>query len=106
MTYFNPKIYNKDNLKDEDLRELEYWNEVFTNVIDNSFDDFCLKEMDDSETLRKIKTELIGNFCKMVKTNLAYAMQDNIVGIIDNYDEDVEEVENPTTFTNVREEDK
>lgn len=28
MTYFDPKIYNKQNLKDKDREELEYYNEL------------------------------------------------------------------------------
>jgi hypothetical protein len=39
MTYFNPKIYNKQNLKKEDRRELEYYNNMFLNVIDSALTD-------------------------------------------------------------------
>lgn len=93
MTYFDPHIYCKQNLKDKDREELEYWQTVFENVIESaSF------EIGDESILAQIRKEIIDDFCKELKKELSYAMQDNLVGCIDGYEDEVKEVEEPETF--------
>lgn len=97
MSFFNPKIYNKQNLKEDDLSELEYWHGVFTSVIDNAeFDAYADTEC--CKVFRDARNEIIKDFCHELKTKLGYTMQDNVVGIIDNYDDDVQEREEFETF--------
>jgi hypothetical protein len=93
MTYFDPRIYCKQNLKDKDREELEYWQTVFENVIASaSF------EIGDESILGRIRKEIIDEFCEELKKELSYAMQDNLVGCITSYGGDIEEVEEPETF--------
>ncbi len=96
MTYFNPKIYNKQNLKEKDRKELEYWNDVFTNIIENAKFDCCPD--DDGDTIKKIQYEIIERFCRDLRINLGWTMQDHVIAIIDDYDESIAEVENYETF--------
>ncbi len=100
MTYFNPAIYNKENLRSRDRKELEYYQEVFNNVITNSQTDFCNADFGgNSPTMQNILNEVIQSFCEALRTDLGYAMQEQVVGIIDNYEDDsVEEREEYTTF--------
>lgn len=32
MTYFNPKIYNRENLKEEDRDELDFWRDKIISI--------------------------------------------------------------------------
>ena len=106
MTYFDPKIYNKQNLKSEDRKELEYWNDVFHHVIYNAQFNYRLDNITGSDTLDKIVGEVIEGFCKQLGRDLGHAMQDSLVGCIDNYEEGaVSEVENPETFVDEESED-
>ena len=94
MTYYNSKIYNKQNLKEKDLHELEYWNSVFTNVIETT--DLGIECP--SDTLNSIIVEFQKDFVKELKTSLALTMQEHVISYIENYDEDVEEIEEYETF--------
>lgn len=94
MSYYNPKIFNKQNLKAEDRTELDYWDGVFKNVVLNTKEDYD----DDIPAITELKKQIIDDFCEKLKTNWGYELQENVVSIIDNYEEDIEEVENPETY--------
>lgn len=96
MSFYNPKIFNKNNLKPEDRTELDFWNGEFLNCVENTKDEYLLG--DDIPMIAELKKQIIDDFCVALKTQWGYALQENVVGIIDNYDEDVEEVENPETY--------
>lgn len=96
MSYYNPKIYNKENLRDEDRIRLEGWYDIFETVVENEKDDF--DESTGSETLDKIRQEIIDDFAKKVMNSLGMYFQDMLIGIIDGYSEDVPEREEYTTF--------
>lgn len=99
MSYFDPKIYCKQNLKEADLKELEYWKEGFLSVIEDTLDDVGFG-IEYSDTLKKIVDEIRADFCEQLKVNLGYFMQDNLISTIEGYEEDeaVNEVESPITF--------
>ena len=97
MSYFNPKIYNKQNLKEKDRIELEYWEDEFVSLIKTAQDNFQLGSTG-SKTIDRIREEIVDNFCKELKIALGCFLQDNVVGIIDHYDEEVDEVEEYETF--------
>ena len=99
MTYFNPRIYNKQNLKEKDRKELEYYNNMFLNVIDSALTDEH-DEYDDGSIAGKIRLEFCEQFCDRLKTKLGYAMQDIVVSIIDGYkdDHEVKKIDDYETF--------
>lgn len=105
MTYFNPKIYCKQNLKEKDLKEMEYWKEEFEIALDMAYDKYnevhCTA---DSMILDEIKIQLVDSFIEIVKECLGNRLQNALVSCIEGYEEDVEEVEFPETFDNVEEE--
>lgn len=96
MSYFNPRIYNKENLKEDDRRELEFWRDQFHNVIENAKDS-ALDESG-SPTLDKMKSELIGTFCEHLKIALGYAIQEIVVGTIEGYNTEIPERDTYETF--------
>lgn len=99
MSYFDPKIYNKQNLHEKDRAELSYWAEAFNNVIGNSVDQF-LSEFKDVGLpfLEKAATEITEAFSEILRENIGYALQDTCVGMIEAYDEEIKEVEIPDTY--------
>lgn len=98
MTYFNPSIFNKQNLKEEDRTELDFWNGEVLNCIENTKEEYQLENYNDVPVLRDLKNQIIDDFCALLKSQWGCTLQENVVGIIDNYDEDVEEIENPDTY--------
>ena len=97
MSYFDPKIYNLENLKEKDRKELEFWCNTCLGIV-SSANPF-MGEEDESNTLIKIKHEVIDEFCSDLFDEIASEFHDITVSIIDNYpEEDIPEVENPTTF--------
>lgn len=95
MSYFNPKIFNRENLNDQDRAKLDYWHDEFDNVIENAFDDF---ESTGSTTADKIKREFIADFCDTLRERLGEALQDNLVSFIDGYRHEVKEREEYTDY--------
>jgi len=101
MTYFDPKIYCKQNLKEADRAEMERYQEFFHVVLDYTCDrfqeDFCT---DDSLVLSQIKTEIVDTFVELTKDSLGRSLDEHMVGLIDSYGDDVEvkEYEKPEFF--------
>ena len=98
MSSYNPKIFNKQNLKEEDRTELDFWNGEVLNCIENTKEEYQLENYNDVPVLRDLKNQIIDDFCTLLKSQWGCTLQENVVGIIDNYDEDVEEIENPDTY--------
>lgn len=97
MTYFNPKVYNRENLKEKDKHELDFYFRMVMNAIYNAeFDSKVTYEL--SPTLKKIKGELIEEFAKEVKEQIAITWDEIVVTMIDEYEEDVEEREEYTQY--------
>lgn len=97
MSYFDPKIYNKQNLNDKDKDELEYWQGIINDVIKSCRDD-TLSDGTGSDTLDKIITEIVDTFCDNLRADFGFALQEMVVSIIDNYEHEVEPQDNPETY--------
>lgn len=107
MTYFNPKIFNKQNLKEKDRKELECWNNEVMFHIDSVRSDF--EEMNSFygfEAMKPLVSEIVNSFCDELKERWGYSMQEHLVSCIENYDEDVQEIETPETFLYNKEEEE
>lgn len=98
MSYFNPKIFCKQNLKESDRKELEYWNQAFDNVINNAEFDFTLDTDIEIPAINAIISDTVKAYGEVLRDKLGQMMQDNLIGIIDGYEDDVHEVEEPETF--------
>lgn len=94
MTYFNPKYYCKQNLKEKDKHELDFWCGEFLDVIENTEDDAC------EHGALSIEKEIIHKFCEALKEQLGYSMQEVVAGVIDGYDDEQElkEWDEPDTY--------
>lgn len=96
MTWFNPKIYCKQNLNDEDREEFEFWNNLIMETIDSESADPIETG---SETLDKVRSEIIADFCETLKIAFSAKLNELTALKIENYDCDVEEVDEPETFS-------
>lgn len=105
MTYFNPEIYCKQNLKEEDRKKLEFYQGIFESVIENSADNYETMTGCGIESLDKLVMDVVNNFVEELKVELGITLQELAVSIIDHYEEDVEPVEDYETFYYQPEED-
>lgn len=97
MSYFDPKIYNLENLKEKDRKELEFWCDTCIDIVYKT--NLFIGEEDKSNTLDKIRHEVVDEFCNDLFDEIASKFHNITVSTIDNYpEEDIPEVENPTTF--------
>ena len=94
MTYFDPHIYCKQNLKEEDLKEMEYWKRVFEDTINNA----KIAYDEEGDILDDIRKKVIDSFCEELEKSLNEQMQAQLEGCIESYEGDIEKVENPETF--------
>lgn len=107
MTFFDPQIYCKQNLKEEDRKKLEFAETIAKDALEHAIgsveDDYVAGL---SETLDKIELEIIKSFAEEVKEQLGSILQEYVVGVIDNYEEEIEPVEDPETYYYVAGEDE
>ena len=85
------KVFNKKNLKEKDLKVVELLEKEMNLVIANTLFEYTEECSDGSDTLKKIKTELIEAFCEKLRTKMGDALQELIVSYIDNYGEEDKE---------------
>jgi predicted nuclease with TOPRIM domain len=98
MTYFDPAIYCKQNLKKEDLEALELTEKIAKETLESALDHAESDYEGMSEILDRIQVEIVKSFAEIFRLELGYVLQDYVVGIIDSYEGGVEEVEEPETF--------
>ncbi len=88
MSYYDPEIYNIENLKDEDrqyLSELEYIKE---NILCDETVDEYLSEFGYGKTASAILAELFIPFIHRLSEDVDLHIQELIVGMIDNYSDE------------------
>lgn len=94
MTYFDPQIYCKQNLKENHRKEFERWKEVIDLIIDRAESECDYED----NTLGKIQEEIVEGFCERLRETANEVMQENLIGCIESYEGDVEPVKEPETF--------
>ena len=97
MSYYNPKIYNKENLSESDRRELDFWHDRIHEVIEQCRDE-TLSEGTGSKTLDVIINEVIETFCENLRIDFGLSLHDLTVSIIDSYEQEVTEQKHPSTY--------
>lgn len=90
MTYFNPEIYNKHNLKKRDRDEIEFYAELIKNVLLNTEDVIKMHTDKDNPISKGIADYQLAAIDE-VREQMAMQLHDVVVGYIENYnDEDFE----------------
>lgn len=90
MTYFNPEIYNKHNLKKKDRAEIEFYAEVIKNALYNAADDIKAHTDEDNPIRKGIMNYQMAAIDE-VRKQMAMELHDVVVSYIENYnDEDFE----------------
>lgn len=98
MSFFDPSIYCKQNLKKQDKINLEWLHTEMLNVIAAAQSDYIPVDETHLSILQKIECECAAEFCENLKQELGFRLQELVVAIIDTYEEDVEPVEDPETY--------
>lgn len=96
MSYFDPEIYNKQNLKPEDRSELDFVQSMINDVIDSALSSYVWCE--EIESLKILKKQIAENFSEHLKEKFGYSLNDICVSIIDGYEDDVQKVEDYETY--------
>lgn len=100
MTWFNPNIYCKQNLKEDHRKSIENCERVCKDVIEHAQMEYeeYLEDDEDSKVLASIKKEIVASFVEYLKYELGDILQNECVSMIDSYENDVPSVEDPATF--------
>lgn len=52
-----------------------------------------------TKIIKKIISDIVEEFCEELKTHIGYELQENVVSIIDNYEDDeIKNISNPETY--------
>lgn len=98
MTYFDPHIYNRENLKAKDREELDYWLNAFNNAIYNATDDM---ELGDG-TIDQLKADVVSEFTELLEDEFRLELQDDLIAIIEGYDGAINKKATWTTYKRQR----
>lgn len=96
MSYFDPRIYNKQNLTEKDRREMDFWNEEVINTVEYVEDEYLSGI--ELESVRNLAAPFIHEFCKELLDDWGTEMHTITTSTIDNYDYDVEPIEDYETY--------
>ena len=99
MTWFNPNVYCKQNLKEDHRESLEYCERVCKDAIEHAQMEYEeALEDEGSKVLASIKKEIVASFVEYLRYELGDILQDECVSMISSYENDVPSVEDPETF--------
>lgn len=97
MSHYDEKYYNIENLHEEDRHEMEYWHDMIESSIEAATVQY-VDTFDNSTILGKVRQETTEEFAKVLREAVNWAFQEITVSTIDEYDEDVPEREEYTTW--------
>lgn len=98
MTYFDPHIYNRENLKPRDRAELDYWLNAFNNAIYNATYDM---ELGDG-AIDQLKVDVVSEFTELLQDEFGSELQGVLIAIIDGYDGAIDEKASYTDYEHKR----
>ena len=93
MTYFNPKVYCRENLNEKDRKEIDWWAETMINAVE----DIRPVDVGEYRVLERIRYEETNLVLNCVLESMARKLDDIMIACIDEY-ESVENCENPTDY--------
>lgn len=88
MTYFDPEIYNQENLNANDKAEIQFWKTEFENAVYEAEFNMFTAEEKDRNIFDQMKTSAVREFAKYLKESLESRILDYIVARIDSYPEE------------------
>ena len=96
----NHRYYNKENLKESDRHELDFWFDEFMNAVANVECEHEPFDEDEEQTvLGRIHSEIAAEVLDDLREHIGWQFDEIMVSIIDNYDDEVPEVKNFTTYS-------
>ena len=99
MSYFNPKIYNKQNLKDEDRQEIEFYFGVIDNALRCADNDAEYDADKLPDSVKVLTRDIERDYLNRIKQAIENQFLVLVVSTIESADiEDIKEQEEPEQF--------
>ena len=84
MTYFDPEIYNEDNLTDADRAEVEFWWKEFENSLYEAENDMFGEE-EDRDLLDKVQAAVVQRYTERLKKCFSSRITEYVAYLIDKH---------------------
>lgn len=85
MSFYDPNIYNENNLKENDRLEIEYWRSAFECAISNASEDIEYSADELGEGVCVNIKNFLPLYEKKLKQKMEAEIYESIVSMIDNY---------------------
>lgn len=90
MTYFDPEIYNEENLNANDKAEIQFWKTEFENAVYEAEFNMFTAEEKDRDIFDQMKTSAVREYAEHLKNSLESRIMEYITARIENYTEEEE----------------
>jgi hypothetical protein len=90
MSYFDPKVYNSNNLHEDDRESLRFWKELIINTFNAAREDILGDPDDELDAFGQLKLAALNEFEKAFDKQMNQAFFDILVTIIEDYDDEVQ----------------
>lgn len=106
MSYFDPEIYCKENLSEEDRKALDFFHSEFNSIVCTALDvyDDYIRFL--PESLKTMTTDIINDFIDILNESINAEFDQLIVDCIERYDHEFEDPKNPNTHYSDDQEDE
>ena len=88
MTYFDPEIYNEDELNPNDRAEVQFWRDNFENAVYEAEFNMFEAEEKDRDIFDQMKTAAVREFAGHLEECFESRIMEYIVARISNYPEE------------------
>lgn len=95
--FIDYSLYCRENLHEEDRKKLDKLCDIMEGVVEKAeLQFFCLHE--NPGIFDSIRREIAKEAFSFVKESIGDTLQDSLVSVIDSYEEDIESVDEYTTY--------
>lgn len=86
MSYFNPELYNEDNLKDDDKKRIDDLKIALNEILNHGIISEYLNDKELGKLEREFAKEKLKPFLEFINNKAEFFISDMIISIIENYD--------------------
>lgn len=86
MSYFNPELYNEDNLKVEDKKRVDELRTALNEILNNGVVGEYLNDKSIGKLERELLKEKLKPFLEFINNKAEFFISDMIISIVENYE--------------------